>query len=112
MLLLQELFAQPLSDRFVIKFQAEESHNDAADVDCQCYRPDFEERIEFVVDQPGVEQVHDRVVDGVERVGYVAQELAYLRRTFVRSLAGSSEPDKDREDKDDAGCFELASAII
>ncbi len=52
-------------------FKAEVSQGDAADINRYCHRPDFSEGIELVVDQPSIEQIHDRVMNGIERIGYV-----------------------------------------
>ena len=102
----QEFSRQPLADRLVVGFQAKISQQDASEVNRRGYRPDLPEGVELVVDQPSVEQVHDRVVNGIKREGDVAGKFADPRRAFVRGRAGGSQPDKYREDEEDADRLE------
>lgn len=67
-----ELPAQPLPYRLIIEFQTQIGQDDASEINQCRYRPGFSQRVQFVFNQPRIEQVHQRIVDGIQRIGYIA----------------------------------------
>ena len=93
----QEAFSQILTYRFVIQFQAQISKHDTQDKDAHGYVPSLAQRIELILNQPCIEQIHQRIMDHINRIGYIPQKFSYLCRLHVRSCARRSYPKNDRE---------------
>ena len=79
----QEAFSQILTYRFVIQFQAQISKHDTQDKDAHGYVPSLAQRIELILNQPCIEQIHQRIMDHINRIGYIPQKFAYLCRCLL-----------------------------
>ena len=61
------------------------------------YIPSFSQCIKFILNQPCVEQIHQRIMYYINRIGYISQELAYLCRLLIRSSTRRPQPHKKRK---------------
>ena len=61
------------------------SQNDTQNKNTHSYIPSFSQCIKFILNQPCVEQIHQRIMYYINRIGYISQELAYLCRLLIRS---------------------------
>ena len=77
------MFGQPFAKWFIIPFQTEVSKQDTSDIQAAYDGPCFSQRINLLINPPGIEQIHEGIMNHIGWVGDVAQEFAYLRRTYV-----------------------------
>ena len=87
----------------VIEAPAEPGQQDAGGRQCDGYRPDvihFGDGDEVAVEADvGIEQIHQRIVDGIERITQFAQEAAYTPCGCPHSELRSAQPHQAREDE-------------
>lgn len=93
----QETSSQPFSHRLIIQFQTQASQNDTQNKNTHSYIPSFSQCIKFILNQPCVEQIHQRIMYYINRIGYISQELAYLCRLLIRSSTRRPQPHKKRK---------------
>ena len=84
---LDETLCEPATYGLVIEFQAGVGERDVDRKDHNHRRPRCTERVELILDQPSVEEVHHRVMYDIQRIGYIAQELTYARRDLIGCFA-------------------------
>ena len=69
---IDEFVGEPFTEWYVIHLQAEKGNQDAH-ADCQqCLWHHLGEMIIFIPDEPGVEDIHHWVVDGIQWIRKVA----------------------------------------
>ena len=90
----KKLLSQPFSYRLIIQFQTQASQNDTQNKNTHSYIPSFSQCIKFILNQPCVEQIHQRIMYYINRIGYISQELAYLCRLLIRSSTRRPQPHK------------------
>ena len=90
--MLSEVFAH----RLVITFQDDVSGENADGNDSQGYMPCLRES-EFVLPYPCVKEIHERVVDHIDGIGYVAEKFADLPAASLRNATRCREADNSRE---------------
>ena len=89
----------------VVEAPTEPSQQDAGDRQCDGYGPDvihFGDGDEVAVEADvGIEQIHQRIVDGIERITQFAQEAAHTPCGSPYSELRSAQPHQAREDEND-----------
>ena len=101
-----QLRCQPLAHRFIIEFQGYISEGYVGRIDASHPLPSLAQSVKLVLDEPCVEEVHNRIMHDVERIREVAQELADACRSLVGCHTRCTEPNKRREDEHDAAHLE------
>ena len=96
----QPLPAEPLSQRFVIHLQDYVRQHYTAQEHRHRPGPCLGKR--HARKGPGIEQVHKRIMNDIDRVGYVAKEPAHPPRKTSGHLTGSTDIDQKRKDTYDA----------
>ena len=95
----KKLLTQPFSYGLIIQFQTQASQNDTQNKNTHSYIPSFSQCIKFILNQPCVEQIHQRIMYYINRIGYISQELAYLCRVLIRSSTRRPQPHKKRKNR-------------
>ena len=95
----KKLLTQPFSYGLIIQFQTQASQNDTQNKNTHSYIPSFSQCIKFILNQPCVEQIHQRIMYYINRIGYISQELAYLCRLLIRSSTRRPQPHKKRKNR-------------
>ena len=89
----------------VVEAPAEPGQQDAGGRQCDGYGPDaihFGDGHEVAVEADvGIEQIHQRIVDGIERITQFAQEAAYTPCGCPHSELRSAQPHQAREEEND-----------
>ena len=86
----------------IVATQADVGDTDVQRIDGEGDWPCLSEGVLLCLDQPSIEEVHHRIMYHIKRVGEVAYKLTDLRRATISRSAGSSYPNQDREDHEDA----------
>ena len=76
---IDETLCKPTAHRLIVEFQTSVCKRDVDCKDHYHHVPSLAKCVEFVLYQPGIEEVHYRIVHNVERIGYIAQEFAECR---------------------------------
>ena len=99
--LLFEPFGEVPAQRLIVELQHEPCQQDVAEEQQQGHRPCLREG-ELVLPYPSIEEVHERVVHHIERVGDISQELAGAGGRLVGRHSRSTYPYQHREEHDGA----------
>ena len=89
---INKTLCKPTTHRFIVELQAGVRKRNVESKYHYDDRPSLAQRVELVLYQPSVEEVHHWIVYNVERIGYIAQELAKCRRNFARCFARGGKP--------------------
>ena len=76
---LNKTLGKPTAYRLIVELQASVCKRDVDGKDHYHNRPSLAKRVVFVLNQPSVEEIHNRIVNNVERIGDVAQEFTKCR---------------------------------
>ena len=103
------MIGQPFADRLVVEFEGrpcdEDSEGNRTDT---CHQMGIERGIQMGRFPRGM-HIDDGVVRDVERIGYVAQELAYLHRTFT--LQGATCTNRQDKGEKDEHTYKLINTV-
>ena len=92
---------EPSTYWLIVEFEAENGKEDAGQYDQCCHPKALAQGVYLIIDKPSVEDVHDRVVHDVERIGEVAKGFvdAMGRLVSFSDTATGTEPHEHGEDE-------------
>ena len=67
---------EPTTHRLIVELQAGVCQRNIYGKDHNHYMPSLAKRVEFVLNQPSIEEVHHWIMNDIQRIGDVAQEFA------------------------------------